>query len=287
VIGGCLLLALLRFIIVPLIFGSRTPSLAEVTDETLGNVIATALAAAVLSAIVLWLTAPSRTSTELQVVHPKDIRHRLEQHFSSTRSWWFSGSAGRYNRARVLPELAKASRAANASREVVLLLLDPVNEPLCNTYAEFRRGVRTGKDGDWTVQRVRRDIYATVLAACVCSHSDPLLTVRVAIKQGASIFRSDLSDEQLVITREDPTEPALVCLRGSYFYEAFFEQMKYELRQARELDIAGNSIAEDSLDRARARHLLSELGLATQQALSDDELDAILEEVRSGRHPYA
>src|SRR4051812_44500290 len=75
VIVGCTLLAiaLTRFLLIPLIFGTPFPDFAEVLDDSLGDMFATVIAATALSGLVYFFVAPAKKRTEMEVIHPKDI----------------------------------------------------------------------------------------------------------------------------------------------------------------------------------------------------------------------
>jgi hypothetical protein len=53
---------------------------------------------------------------------------------------------------------------------VQLEVLDLTDEALCEEYARFRSTPVPGespRDGEWTRERVRKEVYATILAACL------------------------------------------------------------------------------------------------------------------------
>lgn len=283
--SACLLLIVTRFLIVPLVFGSERVDAAVAVDQSLGDIFATVIAATVLSGVVLWLTRPSKKSTDLVVVHPRDIRPTLEQNLKRTRSWWYSGSVGRWNRARVLPELAAASRRTNVAHNVTLSILDPRDEAACAAYATYRRGVRTGQDADWSSARVRCDLLATIVAAAVMSDEHPLLDIRIILKRSSSILRVDASDEQLILTREDPNEPALVCDQGSYFYDAFRQNLVFEQSQGKVLTFSPHGATLAALDSEQAQAILDSLGFEAS-SFDPGELQTIIDMAKSDAHPY-
>ncbi|MGH2618179.1 MAG: hypothetical protein ACRDJC_23370, partial [Thermomicrobiales bacterium] len=82
VVSACLVLVVARFFLVPWLTNRDMPSAAEVADQSLGDILATVIAATVLSAVVIWLTRPAKHPTDLMVVHPKDISPRLEHHLA-------------------------------------------------------------------------------------------------------------------------------------------------------------------------------------------------------------
>ena len=100
------------------------------------------------------------------------------------------------------------------------MILDPMDEHLCVRYANYRKGLLSGQGQDWSVAAVRRDLYATLLAARRVSECEPL-TITVGLKQTMSILRLDLSDSQLVITKEGRSDPAIRCPAESFYFDAY------------------------------------------------------------------
>lgn len=285
VIGCCLLLVGIRFFVLPWLFASGSVDVEAALDQVVVDLLATVIAATVLGGAVVWLTRPSKKSTELRVVHPRDLRSLFEENLKGATSWMYSGSVGRWNRARVMPEMAAASRATNLSRSIIVNILDPRDADACAAYARYRSAVRTGRGEDWSVTRVRCDLLATIVKAAVLCDQNPLLDIRIALKRSSAILRVDVSDEQLVMTREDPSEPGLVCDRGSYFYDALCENIKFERSQAHLITLAPRDGDLANLTPEKTGRLLAELGLDCG-GLSEQDLRSITEWALSDDHPY-
>lgn len=285
VVGAVTLLIVARFLVVPHLSGEPIPSVTQVVNESLGNILATVIAATVLSTVVVWLTRPAKRPTDLLVIHPKDISPTLERNLGEARSWWYSGTTGRWNRARVVPELAARAKSLGSSCEVILSILDPREESICSVYGAYRSSVRTGSSNTWSLTDVQRELYATILVAAEFDQST-LLTVKVNLRQATSIFRVDSSEVALVATREDPKEPALVCEQGTYFFDAFRQDMIFERSQGTDLVFDDVSIDLATLDVPGARALLAKLGFSTPDLDDDDKIAAILQEARKRDNPY-
>ncbi|MGH2989726.1 MAG: hypothetical protein ACRDMA_07655 [Solirubrobacterales bacterium] len=164
--------------------------------------------------------------------------------------------------------------------------MDPREENACRAYGEYRRGVRTGREKDWSLAGVRRDLYATIVAAAVFNDEYPLLNVAVNLKKSTSILRVDSSDQGLVITREDPAEPGLVCEAGSYFFDAFRQNMVFERSQGVDLPLQRNGLTFEALDVPTVRALLRKLGFNTPEVSDDSAITAIVNEARTLVNPY-
>jgi hypothetical protein len=286
VVGGCVVLGLLRFVVAPALFDSNPPGVGEVVDETLGNIIATALAATALAWLLLKVFPPPARPAVVQSVPPHEIGRLLESALPETKRWWFDGSTGRFQRATTLPEMGRWARRDGTSRDVTLVILDPQDDELCTRYANYRKDLLSSAGRDWTVEAVRRDIYATLLAAQAYSYSEPL-NVTVGLKRTMSILRYDLSDRGLVITKEGRGDPAISCPADSFYYDAYREDLRWSLRQARKLDLTRVTVPAAGFDRESARAALADLGVYTSMLDSDINIDSVIAEVQSRHHPYS
>jgi hypothetical protein len=286
VVLGCIALGLVRFLIAPELFDSEPPGVGDVIDETLGNIIATALAGTALAWLILKLFPQPKRPAVVTSVAAHEIGTLLESALPTTKRWWFDGSTGRYQRAKTLPELGRLARTDGTSREVTIVILDPLNETLCRRYANYRRGLLSGRGREWTVESVRRDLYATLLAACVYSDTEPL-TVTVGLKQTMSILRYDLSDTRLVITKEGRADPAICCPSGSFYFDAYLEDLRWALKQTRHVDVTTVSVPTDGFDRASARAAFRAMDVYTDLLDQDSVVDQVLAEAASRVHPYA
>jgi hypothetical protein len=286
VLAGCVVLGVIRFLVVPGVFGSHPPSLAGVLDATLGDVIATALAATALGWLLLKLLPPPSRPAIVENVPAHEIDGLLASALPAAKRWWYDGSTGRYQRATTLPEMGQLGRLEGGRREVRILILDPCDKDLCLRYAEYRQGLQSAKGQRWTLERVRGDLYATVLAALAYSRSEPL-DVSVAVKRTMSSLRYDLSDSRLVITREGRSDPAISCPDGSFYYEAYRSDLLLAFAQARPVALMSAEMPAAGFDRASARAALGAMGLDTSTLQDDALVDRIIVDASSREHPYS
>lgn len=284
VIGLCLILGCVRWVLLPIFFHSSSGSFDEVTDQMIGDIIATVLAATALALILERIFPRSPRPPIVETVPAHEIGQRLEGALGSTRRWWFDGSTGRYQRSMTMPELARLARRSGASREVNIVILDPRNEDVCRRYGNYRSGVAKAGES-YSIDRVRTDIYATILSALDHNARAPL-NVTVALKTTMSILRYDLSDGQLIITKEGTTDPAIAYPSDSFYYDAFLEQLRMSRKQAAELDLSEAKVPTAGFDRESARAALYSLELATESLEDDDVMDAIVKKAASREQPY-
>jgi hypothetical protein len=287
VIGaGIALIILTRFLLIPQIAGTTTPSVSSVLDESLGNIFATVVSATLLGGIVLWLIAPSKKRADLDIVHPKDVSPELSRALANTRSWHYDGSTARWNRAVALPQLADQARLTGSSRTCRLLIIDPDNQRICKAYMEYRKGVRSGSVGNWDLKTVRSDLCATILLACIYDATESLLDIQLFVKSSSPVYRIDASDGSLILTREDPAEPALACSADTHFYAAFMESINFDARQSRRVTLWNDAPSISELDHQAARRILEVAGIALPEVADDAFVDSILQKVTEPKDPY-
>ncbi|HEX5592128.1 MAG TPA: hypothetical protein VFX35_02130 [Solirubrobacterales bacterium] len=280
----CAVLAIVRWAVLPL-FGTSSGDPTEVIAELIGDFIATALAGTALALILQWLFPGPNRPPIVENVPAHEIGRRLEDALPSTRRWWYDGSTGRYQRSTTMPGLARFARSNGVSRELHIVILDPTDESLCRHYGNYRNGIAKA-DEEYSVDRVRIDIYATILAALEFNEREAV-DITLGLKKTMSILRYDLSDQQLVITKESKTDPAIACPSDSFYYDAFLEQLRMNRKQARMLDLTQANVPTDGFNRESARSALVELGIATNSLDTDVVVDAIIQNATTPEQPYS
>ena len=233
---------------------------------------------------MVWATPPQRPAI-VENVPAHEIGGRLDAAFQTSKRWWYDGSTGRYQRASTLPEMTRWARKDRTSREVIVVILDPVNEDLCLRYANYRQALEDGGAG-WTLDRVRCDIYATLLACAFFNQKSPL-AVTAAVKSTMSILRYDLSDAQLVITKEGSKDPAIACPRESYHYDAYCETLRWSLKQAHQIDLSRPTVPENGFDLESARAAFAAMDIYAPTLDDDAIIRSIIALSESQVHPYS
>jgi hypothetical protein len=78
-------------------------------------------------------------SSFVRVLHGDEVSQALEEARRKTDRWAFRGGTGTYLRAVTIPECVKLARSKKNTLHFQLGIIDPANEKLCATYAQFRR----------------------------------------------------------------------------------------------------------------------------------------------------
>ena len=143
----------------------------------------------------------------VRVLHGKEVSEAFAQARRSTDRWVFKGGTGTYVRAVTLPECVDIARREKRTLHVQLEIIDPTDEQVCQRYADYRRSLSPGPDSTgelWTLDRTRKESFATILASCWYRQRFTFLTIAVGLSATMSTFRWDMSSGCLVITQEDP-----------------------------------------------------------------------------------
>jgi hypothetical protein len=209
-----------------------------------------------------------------------------------TTHWTFRGGTGTYTRAMTLPVcIAKASESMpRRELEIRLLILDPLNVPLCAMYSEYRSTIpRLDGTGElWTTDRTQKESFATVLAAGWHRRSYGLLNISVFLMSMMSTFRYDLSDSKLIITQDHPEFPAMVISRENPHYYAYATEINKSQQQARQVIIEGHQARLTApLTEAKVRQFFIDVGVPLPDSFTGGDVRQIIQKATHAKNPYA
>ncbi|MFG2054522.1 hypothetical protein ACGFI9_10845 [Micromonospora sp. NPDC048930] len=226
----------------------------------------------------------------VRVLHGSEVGQALAEARRHTDRWNFKGGTGTYTRAVTLPECLEHARKRNATLHVAIEIIDPTDEAVCERYARFRRSLAPdAREERWTVDRTRKESYATVLAACWHLQRSGLLTIDVRLSAQMTTFRYDLSSSCIIITQENPQTPALRIDRKELYYNRFNIELQYSREQSRRVPIeaAAQVKLDDEPSVEQVRRLFTALGLPLPRSFGDREVADIVGRAVQARNPYA
>ena len=204
-----------------------------------------------------------------------------------TNTWIFKGGTGTFIRAFTLPECTENSRIARRQLQVQLEIIDPENATACEVYARFRRSLITGRADPWSADRTRNESYATILAASWYRKHNDFLTIRVGLSSTMTTCRWDMAASRVIVTREDPTAPALMAYHGKLYYSWCETELNSSFGQSRKLPIESVLTVplsgEPSVDEVR--DLFQVLGLPLD-SLDDAEVVDVTRRALQPADPY-
>lgn len=226
----------------------------------------------------------------VRVLNGTEVGQALADARRHTDRWTFKGGTGTYTRAVTLPECLEHARRRNATLHFAIEIIDPTDEDVCERYARFRRSLAPDAPGErWTVDRTRKESFATVLAACWHLQRSGLLTIDVRLSSQLTTFRYDLSSSCVIITQENPQTPALRIDRKELYYNRYNIELQYSREQSRRVPIeaAASVKLDDEPSVEQVRRLFTALGLPLPRSFGDREVADIVGRAIQARNPYA
>jgi hypothetical protein len=228
----------------------------------------------------------------VQVLNGTDVREALADARAHTDRWHFKGGTGTYLRAVTLPECVENARRRKARLQVRVEIVDPTDEAACRRYADFRTALSSDRpDGTgerWTVDRTRKESFATILAACWYRQHNGLLDIDVRLSPVMTTFRYDLSGRCIVLTQEDPSAPALRIEEGTFYYERWSTELMASLEQARPVPIGSDRQVRlgtrPTVDETR--RLFDSVGAPLPRSFTDRDVTDIVQKAIEPRNPY-
>jgi hypothetical protein len=220
-----------------------------------------------------------------------EIAHVFAQARKDAQSWAFRGGTGTFTRAVTLPECVGNARRQRRRLAFHLEILDPTDAEVCERYARFRRSLDLARDqtAPWTGERTRLESYATVLAAGWYRQRYSLLEIEVALSDRVTTVRFDLAPACLVVTQEDPHNPALIFRNNSFFYHCYGTELRMSFEQARKVpfEAAGHVILGDEPTANEVRDLFAALRMELDPAYSDETLELMVQKAIHAPNPYS
>ncbi|MFI6849958.1 hypothetical protein OG535_07945 [Kitasatospora sp. NBC_00085] len=219
-----------------------------------------------------------------------ELERALELARQDTDRWVFKGGTGTYLRAVTLPECVREAQHRRRSLTVKIDIVHPGDEQACAAYSRFREtfGGRPdgAQSGGWSVERTRKESYATVFAAAWYRQRLDTLEIDVHLSSVVPTLRFDLSASCLVITQDDPRRVSLYIERGRPLYDYYVTELHHYREQAVKLDLRDAEPLGDDPTVDEARRLFDRLGVRLPAAFSDADVGDIIDRALHAENPY-
>lgn len=227
----------------------------------------------------------------VRVISGAQVGHVLEEARRDTDRWFFKGGTGTYIRAKTLPECVSAARRDRRTLWFRLEIIDPTNEAVCGDYAQHRRSVEVRPDAtgeEWSLERTRKEAYATILAACWHKQRFGMLDIDIGLSQTMTTLRYDLSASRAVVTRDDPRGEALVIESGKFYYGWISAELQTSLDQARRVPVERIRTAplDDEPTVEEVRKLFEVIGIDLAPGYTDRDIVEITRKALRAKDPY-
>lgn len=254
-------------------------------EDLLDKLFVSTLVTIGLATFTFWLTAEDSNNAKIEILQAREIGEALVAARKNTEKWWFNGGTGRYTRCETLPGLAQHALLAGSSIDVFITIMNPRNTKLLEQYVRYRNGLKSAKkNGTRTYQDVQVELFATIVLAYAWNKEQPLLKIKVGLKDTYSLFRLDLSSSKVVITKEDPKEPAIGHDKGTFFYSAYQEELRQSMSQVQELDMSKHFVETSEISAANITTLLTDLDMIN--LIPANRIESVVECIRKTKNQY-
>lgn len=270
--------------LIPFLTQERINFSNEVLYKILDGLFTSTLVTVGLGTFLFWLTPKNKLNAQMKILQPVEIGSTMTKARIDTEKWWFNGGSGQYTRAQTLPFLASLAREKNRSIDVAIQIMNPNNQKLCESYATYRNSLKSGTKNRKTMRSVQIDLLATIVAAYMWKAEQPRLNIKLGLKDSFSLFRLDISSSTAIITKEDPAEPALLYENGTFFYDAYCEDLKQSLSQVMNLDMEVQFVGKNEINVAQTKALLEQLKFGA--LVNETEIEEIITKAKSDINPY-
>ncbi|MFD3515135.1 hypothetical protein [Streptomyces sp. NPDC058657] len=219
-----------------------------------------------------------------------EVGEALREARQRTHLWYFKGGTGTYLRAVTLPSCVNTAKVQRSQLNIKIDIVNPGDTQACAAYARFRQMFagqhNAAEAAQWTTDRVRKEAYATVLAACCYRQQLATLEIAVHLSSVVSTLRFDLSETCLVITQDDRSRMNLLVRRGQPLYDYYVTELHQSREQADELDLrlAPPLAPEPTVDEVRT--LFEELRLPLPRTFTDSDIGEITTKALHAEDPY-
>jgi hypothetical protein len=262
------------------------------TDEVNAAILLTlALIAATLLRDRKLAAKALADSTAVRLINGPEVGAVHSQAHRDTEYWMFKGGTGTYLRAVTIKACVDGARRAQRPVRMQVEIVDPTDELLCAQYAQYRSSLVPGPDrtGEtWTLDRTRKEAFATILAACWYRQRFTFLNIEVGLSKVMTTFRWDLCSQWVVITQEDPAAPTMLFEKGRPLYRGYSRELVASFEQTRPVPIARAKELQLSEEPSveETRKLFDLLELSLPGSYTDRDVAEVIRKAVKPKNPY-
>jgi hypothetical protein len=236
-----------------------------ILSNSLGEVTSVSIATLILGILFIAITGREERRVLVDALPQPRIAPTILRATGGTRSWHYKGGTGTFLKSKTIPALKEAVSKSNAaSINITIQILDPRDNKLCKSYADMMLRNKSNspvKDVNWNESLVRQQCLATILTAVIYQEEEQRLIFDLYLCDHASVFRYDMAEDVLIVTREQPNEPGIRYPRG-YFYESHRAELELSKSQSHPLDLRDLRVGRRELDGLKAREVLNAAGIS-------------------------
>jgi hypothetical protein len=239
IVGGILLIIfLIRVYVIPTHFPNSTNESLIYLKSVLDKVSVSLIVSLFLGWFLFKIEVPEEQS-KLEIIEPIRISDYFEKGRLNTSFWYFSGGAGRYTRNVTIPKLAELSNSNNASKNIRLNLINPRDTEVCNNYINYKNSLKSSKESKtiWDINFLTNQIFSTICLSIVYKSIYPMLEIDIYLKNYFTTTRIDINELNCIITKEDKGDLAIACLKDTFLYNTYKEEIFQVSKQSTKFSI--------------------------------------------------
>ena len=230
-----------------------------ILDAVLTNLLASILVILGFYTLYTYFIGPNEGLKEVVPTRPRDIKEALSRLSEGTRSYLFWGRSGSYFRSTPLIILNESSRRLKIMTDVDVLMPDPFDERLINSYRDIKDSLGEDSDGN----PLLANVLATTISCAVINANSRYLRIRVFYSPFLPAFRVDMSDNGSILTQDDKSKGALFFKPSSEFHELLRTSILNEMAVSREIDLRSRTFKGKKLDaKSCTPEILEQFGVA-------------------------
>jgi len=284
-----LFVIVIRYRVLPYYYPNTASDFGGFYAFLLNGIVTSLLVTIIIGSFMYWIQPKTMNNAKIEIEDQNALKEMFESAFSSSEIWYYKGGCGRYFRTTTLPNLAQSAREKSQSREILVVILDPMIDELCEKHAVYRSGMASQQieKNKWDLAKVQAELFATIVSTIVTQAQEPLLRLSISLCPHYSSFRIDLSDSYAVITKEDRNAPAIICHKGTYFYKSYKDEVILSLNQSNMLKkIKEAKFKISEIQSSDVGNVLEEIGIK-HSCLDENMLNRIAKICREKDNPYA
>ncbi|MBY5751418.1 hypothetical protein [Rhizobium leguminosarum] len=230
-----------------------------VLDSVLANLLSSILVILGFYILYTFFIGPNDGLKEVVPTRARDISEAMKQLPEKTRSYLFWGRSGSYFRSSPLIVLDGYARRSKIMTNVDVLMPDPFDERLINSYRDIKDSLGEESDGN----PLLANVLATTICCAVLNANNRYLSVRVFYSAFLPAFRVDLSDNGSILTQDDKSKGALFFKPSSEFHELLRTSILNEMAVSREINLEEATFKKKKLDSGSCTpEILARFGVA-------------------------
>jgi hypothetical protein len=267
------ILVLIRYLALPYIDSTVKNGWIVFFANISDGIIVSMLVTIFIGVFLFFLTPDNVKKSSIEITEPRNLPELFEKAFPDAELWWYKGGCGRYFRTKTLPAMAGWARKTSLSREVRVVILDPLNKELCEAHANYRRSTASAEldRQPWDLNKVRHELYATIVTVLVTQLNEPRLRINLCLASHYSAFRIDLSSTSAIITKEDRKAPAIICYPDNYYYKSYKDEITLTESQSKHVPpLVPENYNLQNLDKNSIKKILSNSNLIHPEMCDDD-----------------